>query len=75
MTRRGIVNRKQSSGADVTLLYSAAAVLGCLLHSGAGEHCLSPREILLPISLLQFELFCTWLIHLARAGEPWTIFS
>lgn len=45
MTRRGIVNRKQSSGADVTLLYSAAAVLGCLLHSEAwGALSVSKRD-------------------------------
>lgn len=31
MTRRGIVNRKQSTAANVALLYSTAAVLHCLL--------------------------------------------
>lgn len=45
MTRRVIVNRKQSSTADVTLLYSAAAVPCCLLGSEAwGAVSVSKRD-------------------------------
>lgn len=36
-----------------------------------GELCLSPRQILLSVCLLEPELFCTWLIHFAGAGRPW----
>lgn len=39
-----------------------------------GEHCLSPREILLSVCLLESELFCTWLIHFAGAGRSCAFF-
>lgn len=39
-----------------------------------GEQCTSTWDILLSIRLLEFELFCIWLIHFAGVGKPWLFF-